>query len=63
MSTATLTDAPAPVELTASDRCDSCGAAAKSQITLKSGGILLFCGHHTDTHREKLVAQGATIQS
>ncbi|NYH76788.1 hypothetical protein FHR84_000102 [Actinopolyspora biskrensis] len=33
-------------ELTAADRCDRCGAAAKLRAVLQSGGELLFCGHH-----------------
>ena len=32
--------------LTALDRCDRCGAAAKVRAVLPSGGELLFCGHH-----------------
>jgi len=33
-------------ELTASDRCDRCGAAAQVRAVLPSCGALLFCGHH-----------------
>ncbi|GIF11035.1 DUF7455 domain-containing protein [Actinoplanes teichomyceticus] len=30
------------------DRCDRCGAAAKLEVTLSSGGDLAFCGHHAN---------------
>ena len=33
-------------ELTASDRCDRCSAAARVRAVLPSGGELLFCNHH-----------------
>ena len=49
MSTLTQT---AP--LTASDRCDRCGAQAYVQVVLVSGGDLLFCGHHAREHLAKL---------
>ncbi len=41
------------VELTALDRCDSCGAQAYVRVTLASGE-LLFCAHHAAKFREKL---------
>jgi hypothetical protein len=28
------------------ERCDRCGAAAKLEVALTSGGELAFCGHH-----------------
>lgn len=34
-----------PSSLTASDRCDRCGAQAYVRATL-AGGELLFCAHH-----------------
>jgi len=40
-------------ELTALDRCDSCGAQAYVRVTLASGD-LYFCGHHAAKFREKL---------
>lgn len=43
-------DAP---ELTAFDRCDSCGAQAYIRVTLTSGE-LLFCAHHGAKFKEKL---------
>ena len=27
-------------------RCDRCGAAARLELTLTTGGELAFCGHH-----------------
>lgn len=40
--------------LTASDRCDSCGAQAYLRVTLNSGSELLFCAHHARAHHDKL---------
>lgn len=40
--------------LTASDRCDRCGAQAYVKVTLPTGGTLIFCGHHAKQHEEKL---------
>ncbi len=40
-------------ELTALDRCDSCGAQAYVRVTLASGD-LLFCAHHAGEVRAKL---------
>jgi hypothetical protein len=47
--------------LTAEDRCDRCGAAAKLLAVLPSGGELLFCGHHGREHRERLTEIGAVL--
>jgi hypothetical protein len=47
--------------LTASDRCDRCGARAKSLVVLATGGQLLFCGHHTRQHAEVLRQHAAAI--
>ena len=44
----------ARTELTAADRCDRCGAAAKVRAVLPSGGELMFCGHHARAHADKL---------
>ncbi len=35
------------------DRCDRCGAQAKTKVTLQNGE-LLFCGHHYREHAEAL---------
>ncbi|HET6500620.1 MAG TPA: hypothetical protein VFG87_07635 [Amycolatopsis sp.] len=59
MTTTTLTRP----ELTAADRCDRCGAAAKVRAILPTGGELLFCGHHAREHETKLKELAAEIQS
>ena len=41
-------------ELTALDRCDSCGAQAYVRATLESGE-LFFCAHHASKYRESLL--------
>jgi hypothetical protein len=43
------TIAPA-APLTASDRCDRCGARAYIRVSLLNGGELLFCVHHGRAH-------------
>ena len=40
-------------QLTAADRCDSCGAQAYIRVQLDSGE-LLFCSHHGRKYQEKL---------
>ncbi len=40
-------------ELTALDRCDSCGAQAYVRVTMASGE-LLFCAHHAARFKDKL---------
>ena len=50
-------------ELTASDRCDRCGAAARVRAVLPSGGELLFCNHHAREHVTKLKELAADIQA
>ena len=42
-----------PHELTASDRCDSCGAQAYIRVAIGSSE-LLFCAHHGAKFKEKL---------
>lgn len=49
-----MTTAVAPSPLTASDRCDRCGAQAYLRVQLASGGELLFCAHHGREHGDKL---------
>ena len=44
------------VELSALDRCDSCGAQAYVRVTLETGE-LLFCAHHGSKFKEKLSAK------
>jgi hypothetical protein len=50
-------------ELTATDRCDRCGAAAKVRAVLPSGGELLFCGHHARAHEVKLRELSVEMQT
>ena len=42
-----------PFQLSALDRCDSCGAQAYVRATMASGE-LLFCAHHGAQFKEKL---------
>ena len=55
----TLTSAP----LTAADRCDRCGAAARVRAVLPTGGELLFCQHHANKHADKLRELEARIDT
>ena len=50
-----------PASMTASDRCDRCGAQAYVRVVLEVGGDLLFCSHHFNEHADKLRAQAAQI--
>lgn len=52
-STATLERAS--YQLTALDRCDSCGAQAYIRVSI-GNSELLFCAHHGRRHQEKLEA-------
>ncbi len=49
-----MTTAVAPTPLTATDRCDRCGAQAYLRVHLSSGGELLFCAHHAREHGDKI---------
>ncbi|AZZ51573.1 MULTISPECIES: DUF7455 domain-containing protein [Rathayibacter] len=40
-------------QLSAADRCDSCGAQAYIRVVVNSGE-LLFCAHHGKKYQEKL---------
>jgi hypothetical protein len=53
--------APKPAGLTASDRCDRCGAQAYLRVELQSGGELLFCAHHAREHGDALRAVAAAV--
>jgi len=44
-----------PNELSALDRCDSCGAQAYVRVTMATGQ-LFFCAHHGAKFKEKLSA-------
>ncbi len=56
-----MTTAVAPSPLTASDRCDRCGAQAYLRVHLASGSELLFCAHHAREHGDKLRQVAATV--
>ena len=57
-----MTTALAPSSaLTASDRCDRCGAQAYLRVELNSGGELLFCAHHAREHGDALKAVAANV--
>jgi hypothetical protein len=43
------------------ERCDSCGAAAKLEVSLTSGGGLAFCGHHANRHAGEVAKVARTI--
>jgi hypothetical protein len=58
-----MTSTLACPELTASDRCDRCSAAARVRAVLPSGGELLFCNHHARKHSPKLKELAADIQA
>jgi hypothetical protein len=48
--------------LTATDRCDRCGAQAYVRVQLASGSELLFCAHHARAYEPKLRELAASIQ-
>ena len=56
-----MTTAVAPSALTATDRCDRCGAQAYLRVELASGLELLFCAHHAREHGEKLKEVAVTL--
>jgi hypothetical protein len=47
-------------EMTALDRCDSCGASAKTIVTFSSGE-LMFCGHHARSLAKVLIEKAISI--
>ena len=53
--TTAMDELEASHELTASDRCDSCGAQAYIRVAIGSSE-LLFCAHHGKKYQEKLAA-------
>jgi len=48
--------------LSATDRCDRCGAQAYIRVTLTTGGELLFCGHHGHAHEARLREMSVEFQ-
>ncbi|MEO6826102.1 MAG: hypothetical protein ABI255_07300 [Microbacteriaceae bacterium] len=49
----TVDDLATGPQLTAADRCDSCGAQAYIRVVVNNGE-LLFCAHHGKKYQEKL---------
>lgn len=51
------------MDLTAADRCDSCGAQAWVRVWLNADAlsILDLCAHHFAQHEPKLLASGAVF--
>lgn len=49
-------------DLTATDRCDRCGAQAYVRTVLGSGSELLFCSHHWRDNEARLRQIAVTIQ-
>ncbi|MGI8762133.1 MAG: DUF7455 domain-containing protein [Jatrophihabitantaceae bacterium] len=47
--------------LTATDRCDRCGAQAYVRAVMASGSELLFCAHHWHDNEARLRELGARI--
>ncbi len=56
-----MTSTVAPPHLTASDRCDRCGARAYLRVVLPGGGELLFCAHHGRQHLPALMSKAIDI--
>lgn len=56
----TTTIAASP--LTATDRCDRCGAQAYVRATMESGFDLLLCGHHWRENESRLREIAVSIQ-
>ncbi|MDT9594579.1 hypothetical protein RDV89_15955 [Nocardioides zeae] len=54
--------APDSAALTATDRCDRCGAQAYLRVELASGGELLFCAHHARQHGDALRSVASHVQ-
>jgi len=48
--------------LSAGDRCDRCGAAAKVRAVLPGGGELVFCGHHAHKYADNLEKVAISIK-
>ena len=51
--TAAVDDRQPKPQITAADRCDSCGSQAYVRVEI-ANGELFFCAHHGRKHHEKL---------
>jgi hypothetical protein len=47
--------------LTATDRCDRCGAQAYVRVVLPGGGDLLFCAHHYSANANVLSTKATEV--
>jgi hypothetical protein len=59
--TPTLTPGSVVTALTATDRCDRCGARATTRVVLSGGTDLVFCGHHSRRYDEALRAVAVEV--
>jgi hypothetical protein len=57
-----VTTAIAASPLTATDRCDRCGAQAYVRATMESGYDLLLCAHHFHENESRLREIAKAIQ-
>lgn len=48
-------------ELSATDRCDRCGAQAYVRVVLPGGADLQFCAHHWSRHEDALRPQAEQV--
>jgi hypothetical protein len=60
-SSATLSAQSAIPELTLTDTCDQCGAAACVRVAVTDAQHLDFCGHHYTEHAVTLLAAGYRV--
>lgn len=61
MSATTAVTTPISPTLTASDRCDRCGAQAYVRATMESGFDLLLCAHHFRENEARLRQTAVSI--
>ena len=57
-----MTSTVAASPLTATDRCDRCGAQAYVRATMESGFDLLLCAHHFHENEARLREIATAIQ-
>ena len=57
-----MTSTVAASPLTATDRCDRCGAQAYVRATMESGFDLLLCAHHFHENEDRLREIATSIQ-
>ncbi len=57
-----MTSTVAASPLTATDRCDRCGAQAYVRATMESGFDLLLCAHHFHENEARLREIAVSVQ-